>query len=584
MTPKTTGGQPRRKRPVRRVLALTVLLAAAVLLPGWQGSADRVTLTILGTTDIHGNVWPYDYLRGERAERGLAKVSSYVKQVRARQPNTLLVDTGDTFQGTPLAYYSAMKFGNLPNPIVAAMNAMGYDAMAVGNHEFNFGLRALWRIKEQAKFPVLAANIVSSYRDRRRDFEPYVIRKIAGPGGGEALRVAFLGMVTPATPLWDPPEHLSGYEFRDPVEVAKEYVPKLRKQADVVVVLIHSGLGAHIETGERLPDAAVENRTYDLVTEVPGIDVIFFGHSHQQLGGEFVSGAVLIQPKNWGQQVARIDLTLERRDRRWKITGKRPELVALNPGFAVIATDESALPPDEEILELTREAHERTERELNTVVARLDTELDARTGRIEDHPLVELIHRAQFEATGADVSLSALFGTFTRWNPGPVTMRDVYSLYFYENKLVSVEITGQQLKDALEHAVARYNTWPWPEEASPFNGPLFNLDMAQGVTYNVDVSRLAGDRIVDLQRNGQPLDPESTLTVALNTYRWSGGGGFESLRRARVVKKINRQVRELIAEHLRSQKIVDTTVDNNWQVVPPAARDALENFVNRPRR
>ena len=167
---------------------LALLLAAAPVTCG-QESAERVALTILATTDVHGNVWPYDYLQGQGAERGLAKVSAYVRQVRARQPNTLLVDCGDTFQGTPLAYLAAEKHAEEPNPVVAAMNAMGYDAMAIGNHEWNFGLHTLWRLKEEAQFPILGANVASTYHDRLRDFKPYVIRRVGG------VRVALLGII-----------------------------------------------------------------------------------------------------------------------------------------------------------------------------------------------------------------------------------------------------------------------------------------------------------------------------------------------------------------------------------------------------
>ena len=557
----------RRSLLVLGVSGLSLLQVSGVPpAAGQAASGDTVSLTLLGTTDVHGNVWPYDYLRGAPAEQGLAKVSTWVKEIRARQPNFLLLDAGDTFQGTPLAYYSATKFSRDPNPAVAAMNAMGYDAMAVGNHEFNFGLRTLWRIKEQVEFPMLGANVVSTYHDSRRDFEPYVIKKISG------VKVALLGLVTPSVPKWDPPEHLTGYKFLDPVEVAKGVVPGLRKEADVIVVIIHSGLGHDPRTGQRDPSADRENRAWDLAEQVPGIDVILFGHSHRELPSKTVNGVLLVQPRNWARSVAEVSLTFARDGNRWKLTDKKSRVVPMD----------STVPADPEILDLTRAAHERTERELNTVVAKLDRELTGRTGRIEDHPLVDIIHRAQLEATGADTSLAALFG-ITHWKPGPLTMRDIYSLYFYENKLVSVEITGQQLKDALEYAVARFNTFPW-NGAGPFNGPLYNLDFAQGVQYEIDLSNPAGQRIVNLRRGGEAILPAEKLTLAINSYRWSGGGDFEMLRHAKVVKKVDRQVRDLIAEMLRREGNVNATADNNWRIVPPAAQKAVRDFLTRPRR
>ncbi|MCH6554289.1 MAG: metallophosphoesterase, partial [Acidobacteria bacterium] len=303
---------------------LALLLAAAPVTCG-QESAERVALTILATTDVHGNVWPYDYLQGQGAERGLAKVSAYVRQVRARQPNTLLVDCGDTFQGTPLAYLAAEKHAEEPNPVVAAMNAMGYDAMAIGNHEWNFGLHTLWRLKEEAQFPILGANVASTYHDRLRDFKPYVIRRVGG------VRVALLGLVTPSIPRWDPPEHLVGYEFRDPVEVASKLVPQLRRKADVIVVLIHSGLGRDPETGAPVENVyPEENHVWDLAEQVPGIDVIFFGHSHRELAGKVMNGALLVQPKNWARSVAEVELTLARDNQGWRVVDRQSRLVPMD--------------------------------------------------------------------------------------------------------------------------------------------------------------------------------------------------------------------------------------------------------------
>lgn len=545
------------------VVWLALLLAAAPVTCG-QESAERVALTILATTDVHGNVWPYDYLQGQDAERGLAKVSAYVRQVRARQPNTLLVDCGDTFQGTPLAYLAAEKHAEEPNPVVAAMNAMGYDAMAIGNHEWNFGLHTLWRLKEEARFPILGANVASTYHDRLRDFKPYVIRRVGG------VRVALLGLVTSSIPRWDPPEHLVGYKFRDPVEVARKLVPQLRRKADVVVVLIHSGLGRDAETGAPVENVyPEENHVWDLAEQVPGIDVIFFGHSHRELAGKVVNGALLVQPKNWARSVAEVELTLARDNQGWRVVDRQSRLVPMD----------ASIPADPKILELTRAAHQQTERYLSTVVAELGEDLDARSGRIEDHALVELIHRAQLHATGAQVSLASLFSTRTRWAAGPVTLRDVYSLYFYENKLFTVEITGRQLKDALEYSARSFATYPWPEDATPFSGWGYNFDMAQGVTYKIDLSRPPGERIADLRFEGAALDPARKLMLALNSYRWSGGGGYEMLRHAKIVGRAKKQVRETIIDYLSSRLTVETNVDHNWEIVPADAHQALLDWL-----
>jgi 2',3'-cyclic-nucleotide 2'-phosphodiesterase/3'-nucleotidase len=545
-------------------------VALAAWGPSPASAGERVSLTLLATTDVHGNVWPYDYLRGQPVEYGLAKVSTYVKRVRARQPNTLLLDCGDTFQGTPLAYLYAVRQTLAPNPVVAAMNAIGYDAMAVGNHEFNFGLHTLWRLKEQARFPILGANVVSTYHDHVRDFEPYLIRNLGG------VRVAILGMVTPAIPRWELPEHRAGYEFRDLVETAQRRVPELRRKADLVIVIVHSGLGRDPETGE--PTAGLypeEHRAWDLAEQVPGIDAIFLGHSHQELAGKEVNGVLLVQGNNWAQSVAEAEFVLERDapEQPWRLVERRSRVVPMD----------ASIPADKKILKLTREAHQRTEGYLSTVLAELDQDLDGRTGRVEDHPLVELIQRAQLYYGDADVSLAALFSTRTRLAAGPVTVRDVYSLYFYENKLLTVEVTGAQLKQALEHSARSFKTYPWPEGSSPFTGGAgFNLDMAEGVSYRVDLSRPPGERIVDLRFEDAPLAPDRRLRLALNSYRWSGGGGYEMLRHAKIVHRAEKEVRDLIIDYLSERKQFDASVNHNWKIVPAAAAQALRDWATAP--
>lgn len=566
-----------RKLRVSFLVGLWLALVLAPSAPAGLEGAERVTLTVLATTDVHGNVWPYDYLRGQEAERGLAKVSTYVQRVRHRQPNTLLLDCGDTFQGTPLAYLYAEKHPREPHPVVAAMNAVGYDAMAVGNHEFNFGLHALWRMKEQARFPILAANIVSTYHDPLRDFKPYLLRTVGG------VRVAILGMVTPSIPRWDPPQHHVGYEFRDLVETARRYAPELRRQADVVLLIVHSGLGrdpsaplgAGPETFEPREELyPEEDRVWDIAEQVPELDAIIFGHSHRELAGKTVNGVLLVQPKNWAQSVAELEFVLAPGESGgWQVVEKRSRLVAMDAN----------VPADRKILDLTRAAHQRTERYLNTVVADLDLELDARSARLEDHPLVELIQRTQLQYGRADVSLAALFSTRTRWQPGPITVRDVYSLYFYENQLFTVEVTGAQLREALEYSARSFKTYPWPEGASPFSDvPGYNFDMAEGVSYQIDLSRPPGERIVNLEFQGAPLAPGQKLRLALNSYRWSGGGAYEMLRHARIVHRNERQVRELLLNYLLEQGKVPTEVDHNWEIIPAEARQALLDYVSPP--
>lgn len=543
--------------------ALVVCLLGAI-----PAQADEsVTLTILATTDVHGHIYPYDYLTARARSRGLAQVATLVKHLRASQPNTLLVDCGDAFQGTPLAYVAARMHPKEPNPIVTVMNLMGYDALAVGNHEFNFGLETLWRLKEQARFPWLAANLTGYYHDSRRSFPPYVIRDVAG------VRVAVLGMVTPAIPNWEVREHYRGYRFHDLIKTAREYVPELRRRADVVLLMVHAGLGRDPVTAEPTPGLPGEDAVWELAEQVQGIDAIIFGHSHQELAGLDVNGVRLVQPKNWGQSVAELRLTLTRGGSQepWHVVEKESRLIPV---------DES-VEPDAEILELARQVHQAAERWLNTVVAEVPEPVSARTARFEDHPLAEVVERTQLHFGHADVSLTAVFSPWVEIPAGPLTVRHLYALYPYENQLYTIETTGAALRQALEHAAQFFQAYP-VAPGQPLTNPRmlgYNFDIAGGVSYEIDLAKPVGERIVNLQFQGQPLDPARKLRLALNSYRYAGGGGYTMFRGAKILQRVDREIRDLLIDYLREQGTLSPAVDNNWRIIPHAARQALLDSV-----
>ncbi|HUK31055.1 MAG TPA: metallophosphoesterase, partial [Candidatus Acidoferrum sp.] len=222
-----------------RLVLLAAILAALAVAPGQarQSSAEHVHIVLLGTTDIHGNIFPEDYYANHAANRGLAKIETLVKQERTKDPNALLLDSGDIIEGTPLAYYFARKDTSVPNPTITVMNAMKYDAAACGNHEFNFGLDVLWKAKREAKFPILAANLKQTFVNGVEYFEPYIIKNVNG------VRVGIVGFITPGVPRWEIPAHYKGYEFEQIVASAQKVIPEVRKKADIVVVIAHSGLG-----------------------------------------------------------------------------------------------------------------------------------------------------------------------------------------------------------------------------------------------------------------------------------------------------------------------------------------------------
>src|ERR1035438_6193258 len=460
---------------MRRLIPI-ILCAATVL------AAQPVTVTILATTDLHGNLVPVDYVTGQPAQRGLAKIATLIRQAREENANTLLIDCGDTIQGTPLedVYQSVVRTGADPaghrpaarmpgdpggDPMMRAMNLLGYDAMTLGNHEFNAGLANLAKARQDAKFPWISSNTTVNTTPARggaeREFAGYIVKTVGG------VKVAVIGITTPLIPLWERAENLGDYRFAAPIEAVRGAVARLRREErpDLIVVAAHSGLGRNLETGA--PEEPAENVVYQLAEQVPDLDAIVFGHSHAQLEGQLVGKVLLVQPKNGGASLGRIDFTLERRPTGgWMVVSKWSRLIPV--------TAQTLAAPD--LMAMAEPYEAAAERYLNTPVAESARELSAARGREEDTAVVDLVQRVQLFYSKADVSFTALFNPEVRIPQGQVTVRQIAALYPYDNELLAIEGTGKMVKDALENA-ARY-----------FSGngmPGFNYDMAAGVEYEI---------------------------------------------------------------------------------------------------
>jgi len=535
--------------------------------------AQRVTISLLATTDLHGNIYPYDYYTARPAGRGLAKLATLIEVARRENPNSLLIDCGDTIQGAPIeiVYAQYVRSGRLPlgldlpagslkaDPMMLVMNHLRFDAMVLGNHEFNFGLKVLDRARADARFPWLSANTESVAGSGRSSFAPYIVKTVAG------VKVAVIGITTPAIPQWEKPEHYAGLRFLPGKDAAERMVAvlKAKHQPDVIVVAVHAGL-------ERGTDQGSENMVGEIAAGVAGIDAVVYGHSHQQVAEKRVGEVLLMQPKNWGISLGRIDFELEREGGRWKVVNKSSRLIPA-------AAD---TPADAEVLRIARPYHEITERYLNTPVARSSVATDGRFGRIMDSALLDAVHAVQLHYTKADVSLTAMFNPGVRFPAGPVTVRQIAALYIYDNELYAVEGNGRMLREALENAARFFRTCP---DASCTTGPLvnrgvagFNFDIAQGVEYEIDLTRPAGQRVRDLRWCGKPLADDQPLRIAINNYRSGGSGGYTMFRAAKVVWRSSEEIRDLIIAYYAERGALPDKPDDNWRIVPPAAVETLK--------
>lgn len=521
---------------------------------------QSATITLLGTTDSHGHIEPWDYYSNQPANLGLAKISTLVRAARAQAPDALLLDCGDTTEGTPFAYYFARKDTAKPNPEAVTFNAMHYDAMAVGNHEFNFGLEEMWKAKRESHFPWLAANVKQTYTSGDAYIRPYIIKNVAG------VRIGIVGFVTPGIPRWEIPEHYKGYEFESIVEAAKTVIPEVRKQVDLLVVIMHSGIDRNPDTGTAPSHPDIENAAWELAETEPGIDVIFFGHTHRELPEKIVNGVLLSQPKNWGLSLARADVNMSRDDAGvWHVKSKHSETIPVTADVAA----------DPEIMKLMEPYQAEVLKYLDTQIATSTTAISGEYARYHDEPLVDLIHKVQLEAGHADVSMATLFYPGAQVPAGPVTVREAMAIYLYENKLYTVEMTGAQLKDALEHAASFFPAWPIPA-GQELRLPGYNADSAEGVSYLIDLTQPVGQRVRDLTFHGALLSADQKLRVAINNYRYSGGGGYSVFQGLPIVYRSSEEVSELLVNYLARTKTFPQTADGNWKIEPPEALAAIE--------
>lgn len=547
--------QKRQKLLTAVLVAIVLTLAVSTL--GVRSAAKRLHVVILGTTDLHGNLFPIDYYTDKSDNRGLAKIATLVKQVRKENPNVMLIDSGDTIQGTPLEYYHNKKNNQPPDPMMLAMNALNYDAMTVGNHEYNFGLQVLEKARSEAKFPWLSSNTYDCGTDKTH-YLPYIVKEIGG------VRIGVLGLTTPGIPNWENAPNYAGLEFRDPLTEAQKWVPILRtkERADVVVIAMHMGLEEDLRTGEMSPGQVTnENRAVAIARQVPGVDCIFMGHTHRDTPSVVIKGVQLVQANYWGRHLARVDLYLENDGGGWHMFGRAARTVPVD----------NSVVPDEQLLTIGEPFNRETQGWLSRPIGESAVELTAADARFRDTAILDLIQRVQLETGNADVSMAAVFNPEARIAQGAVTVRDIAGLYVYENTLVVLEVTGQQLKDALEHSARYFRAYEpgkSPADLVDEKIPAYNFDIAEGVSYVLNIAKPIGQRIEKLEFQGKPLAAGQKLRLATNNYRVNGGGGYSMYKGAPVVYRSSVEIRELIIDWVERHKTIPTEPTNNWHIVP----------------
>ncbi|MBQ9655678.1 MAG: 5'-nucleotidase C-terminal domain-containing protein [Prevotella sp.] len=558
--------------------ALTIATLMCLTMSTLAQKAKTVTLRLVETSDVHGAFFPYNFIEQRPMRGSLARVSTYLKQQRQTYGDRLiLMDNGDILQGQPTCYYTNFVKPTLKNVAAEVMNYLKYDAEAIGNHDVETGHKVYDKWIKELNCPTLGANIIDT-KSGKPYVEPYLMLE------REGVRIAVLGMLTPAIPNWLHESLWSGMRFEEMVGCARQWVKTLREkeQADVVVGLFHSGWEGGICTEQYDEDAAKK-----IAEQVEGFDVIFFGHDHT-VHQSTTNGVLCLNPSCNAVNVAEATLKL-RVSNNGKGKGRRSVKIIEKTGRIVDISNEAV---DEDFVKHFQPQMDSVQAFVNRQIGTFAKTIRSRDAFFGSAPFCDYIHELQLEHTGADISFNAPLQFNTEIKAGPVTVSDMFKLYRYENQIYVLRMTGREVRQMLEMSYDQWvNTMKSPDDhimlvsestlgdqqRLGFKNFSFNFDSAAGIDYEVDVTKPNGQKVRILQlSDGRPFEEDQWYRVAMNSYRGNGGG--ELLTRgagidkdsipARIEYMSERDQRYYLTQKIEREGNVEARALHNWCFVP----------------
>ena len=573
-------------------------LAMLCLTTSMTGQTSKtVRFKVIETSDVHGHFFPYDFMEKKSIKGTLVRANTYIKKERERygQDHLLLIDNGDILQGQPCVYWSNYVMPENENLAARVINYMQYDAETVGNHDIEPGHAVYDKWIREVRCPLLGANVVFSNRNSMTSkaskanvytgLQPYSIHCVDG------VKIAIIGMLTPAIPNWLAENVWKGMEFEEMVGCARKWMKHIKEmeKPDLVFGLFHSGMDGGIKT-----DSYEENATAAVAREVPGFDIIFFGHDHQ-VHNEWITNSegqqvLIIDPSCYVKNVAEAEIEL---------TFENNLLVKKNiKGEIVSMLDEEI---DEEMVSHFQKDIDDVKAYVDRKIGRFENAVYTRDCFFGNAAFTDLIHNLQLQITGADISITAPLSFNASIKAGDITVGDMFKLYRFENLLLVLRMTGEEIRKHLEmsydlwtrqmtspddHILLLRDSQEEDQQRAGFKNMTFNFDSACGIDYEVDVTKPDGEKVRILQMtNGEPFVDTKWYQVAMNSYRANGGGELltvgagipkDSLA-SRVVYCSELDQRHYLMKEIERQGIVNPQPNHNWRFVPEAwAKPALE--------
>ena len=579
---------------MRTTIISTIIAATLTLSVQAQQTSKTVTLKVIETSDVHGHFFPWDFMENHPIEGTLTRANTYINKERQKYgKNLLLIDNGDILQGQPCIYWSNYVMPENENLAAQVVNYMKYDAETVGNHDIEPGHKVYDKWIREVRCPILGANIVKEeYKNSEANpshiytgIQPYSTHYIDG------VKICIIGMLTPAIPNWLNKSIWKGLEFEEMTSCAKKWIKYIKdvERPDLIFGLFHSGLNGGIKTADYEEDA-----TEAVAKEVPGFDVIFFGHDHQ-VHNDFVVNkegqrVLCIDPSCYVKNVAEAEISLTYE--KGKLTKKE-----IN-GNIINVTNEAI---DQQMLDHFQPQIDEVMSYVNRKIGRFERPIYSREGFFGNSAFTDLIHNLQLQISKADISFNAPLAFDNVIKAGDVTQADMFKLYRFENLMFVLRMTGEEIRKHLEFSYDMWtNTMTSPDDhalhlndnakedqqRTGFQYYTFNFDSAAGIDYEVDLTKPDGQKVRIIQMsNGEPFDEHKLYKVVMNSYRANGGGELltrgagipqDSLEN-RVIWHTDMDQRHYLTEEIQRQGTINPQPNKNWRFVPEAwVKPALE--------